>query len=263
MRVNPRAWLLIAACFIAQPGNAQDTHDKASKASSTAALKLEVIDPYLDVHTGPGRGYPVFYVVEQGENVEILTRRPDWYEIKTRRGKTGWVRASQIARTLQPTGEPVDLPTVSYGDFLKNSWRVGMAAGRITGGKEIDDGDMFGANVGYRPLSWVSFDIEFGNFYTPERLGDFYNFNIVLEPFSKWKASPVVFYGQGSMNITLRPKTPAEDIDDSSYDVYGLGVHYYIGRSFVLRGEFRQYSVDIKPNAEDLNSWSVGFNTFF
>ena len=59
------------------------------KSSKTAML--EVIDSYAELHTGPGKGYPVFYVVENTEWIEVLTRRPDWYEVRTEKGKVGWV----------------------------------------------------------------------------------------------------------------------------------------------------------------------------
>ncbi len=42
--------------------------------SSTAVAadeyrKVSVADPYLEMHTGPGRGYPIFHVVDRGETV--------------------------------------------------------------------------------------------------------------------------------------------------------------------------------------------------
>ena len=38
---------------------------------------VSVADPYLELRTGPGRGYPVFHVVDRGETVEIMKRRTD------------------------------------------------------------------------------------------------------------------------------------------------------------------------------------------
>ena len=35
-------------------------------------LELVVTRPYLEMHTGPGRGYPVFYVIGRGESVKVL-----------------------------------------------------------------------------------------------------------------------------------------------------------------------------------------------
>jgi uncharacterized protein YgiM (DUF1202 family) len=37
-------------------------------------LQLFVTEPYLELHTGPGRGYPVQQVVERGESVRVLMR---------------------------------------------------------------------------------------------------------------------------------------------------------------------------------------------
>ena len=62
---------------------------------------VQVVDPYLELHTGPGRGYPVTQVVERGEWVEILKRRTDWFKIRTSQGKEGWAaRAPDVRGAL-------------------------------------------------------------------------------------------------------------------------------------------------------------------
>ena len=40
----------------------------AALQTATAADEYQVVvsDPYLELHTGPGRGYPVFYVIDRG-----------------------------------------------------------------------------------------------------------------------------------------------------------------------------------------------------
>ncbi len=230
--------------------------------AESSATSLEVIDAYVEVHSGPGRGYPIFYVIEQGESVTVLTRRPDWYEVLAKGGRVGWVRASQMARTLQPTGEPVDLPSVSYGDYLKNSWRVGFSVGPFNSG-ELKNADVFTANAGYRPLSWLALDVEYGNFYGSDVRGNLYNFNLLVEPFSHWRASPVLLLGSGKIAIDSQPKLTPLEIDTTSFQVMGLGIHYYLGRSFVVRGEFRSYTVSTDVDDERLDAWKVGFNTFF
>jgi uncharacterized protein YraI len=45
--------------------------------AATAAADAEQVvvqDPYLEFRTGPGRGYPIFYVVDRGEAVSLLRR---------------------------------------------------------------------------------------------------------------------------------------------------------------------------------------------
>ena len=38
-------------------------------------LQLFVTQPYLELHTGPGRGYPVTQVVARGESVDSVMSR--------------------------------------------------------------------------------------------------------------------------------------------------------------------------------------------
>ncbi len=235
--------------------------DKQAAVEDKSVLKLEVIDPYIEMGTGPGRGYPIFHVVEQGEFIEILTRRPGWYEVRARNGRTGWTPASQVARTLQPSGEPVDLPSVSYGDYLKNSWRVGFVAGPFTSGI-LKGSDVFSFNLGYRAWSWLGIDLEAGNLYRSDISGDFTSANLLIEPFSRWRLSPVLIVGKGSMK-TSSHEARFDGIGEFDFDTYGFGLHYYLGRNLVVRSELRAYSATIDNKDERLETWQIGFNTFF
>ena len=48
---------------------------------------VQVTDPFIEMHTGPGRGYPVFYVAGEGEQIKILKRRTDWFKVELQRGE--------------------------------------------------------------------------------------------------------------------------------------------------------------------------------
>lgn len=252
------------------------------EAAKVETMKLEVIDPYVDMHTGPGRGYPVFHVIEQGETIEVLKRRPDWYEIRSSNGKTGWSKASQISRTLQPTGVPVDLPSVGHGDYLKNGWRVGFTGGQIAQG-DIKGADTFSVNAGYRPLSWLGTELEGGKVYSNKVSGDYYGGNVLVEPFPlwnalldpltrwdikakalpNWKLTPYLLFGVGKMALDAQPQHTELGFDRSSYYNYALGANYYLARNFVIRGEYRWYSVSANDDTVKLEEWKFGFSTFF
>ncbi len=226
------------------------------------SVRLEVIDPYLEMHTGPGAGYPVIYTVEQGENIDILTRRPDWYEIKAQNGRTGWVKAAQIARTLLPTGEPVDMPNISYGDFLEDSWRVGFNTGEFSDG-ELSGAQTFTVTGGYRLFSWFGMELEAGKFYDSEVRGRYFGANLSFEPYSEWIVSPSITIGSGEMEVTVQPKQVPLAIEDSSYTQIGLGGSYYLGRNFVISAGYRWYTVSTEQDDERLKRWHIGFNAFF
>lgn len=231
-------------------------------AKATESNWLEVIDPYIEMHTGPGRGYPVFHVIEEGERIQVITRRPDWFEVRMENGKLGWTHARQIARTIQATGVPADIPTVSQGDYLKNSWRVGFSSGQFNDG-EIEGSELFSLNVGYRPLNWLSVELEAGKLFGAEIQGDFMGGNFLIEPFSHWPVSPVVLVGFGSMQIDSQPKLVPTKIDDSDYQQYGLGFNYYLGRNFLFKGDYRAFELSTDNDNVSLAAWTIGLNTFF
>lgn len=253
--------LCLIACVLLVAKASPLLADEVEADTKTQSV-LEVIDAYAEMHTGPGRGYPVFHVVENGESIHIMTRRPDWYEVLTANGKVGWVTASQIARTLQKTGEPVDLPTVSFGDYLKNRWRVGAAFGTFASG-ELKGADTFSANLGYKPVSWMGGELEVGKFYGVDVSGSITSFNLIVEPYSRWRFSPVVVLGGGLLNVDVQPKLVPLDIEQEKFFNYGLRLNYYLGRNFVVRGEYRRISLSSGQSNGDSSTWNLGFSTFY
>lgn len=234
----------------------------ASADTNQGLLRLKVIDPYIEVHSGPGRGYPIFYVIEEGQMIDVLSRRPGWYEVRSDNRKVGWAKAAQISRTLQPTGEPADLPSVSYGDYLKSRWTVGFTTGQFSSG-ELSSSETFTLTAGYRPLEWLGVELEAGKLFGSDIKGELYNANLLFEPFSQWKISPLVIAGTGVMSVNSQPKLVPLDIGDSDFTNYGIGANYYIGRNFLFRGEYRWYSVSTDNGNESVAAWKIGFNTFF
>lgn len=263
---------LVLCIFSASPVFAQFNFLKGiteAQATGEDAVSLKVIDAYADMHSGPGRGYPIFYVVEEGEWIEILTRRPDWYEVRTLRGKVGWVTANQIARTLQDTGEPADLPTVSYGDYQKNNWRVGMVAGNFISG-EFSDASTFNATLGYRPLSWLGLEFESGRILGNDIRGTTTSGNLVFEPFSSWRLSPAMVIGGGQTKIKAQPNLPQLDQNNFDHFQFGVRANFYLGRNFVIRGEYKILALSSSASSdaeeidqEDSGTWNFGFSTFF
>ena len=78
-------------------------------------LQVVVADPYIEMRTGPGRGYPIFHVADRGAEIAVLKRRTDWFEVRTDRGVKGWVQQEQLARTMETTGEPVSRSPIRAG----------------------------------------------------------------------------------------------------------------------------------------------------
>src|SRR6202521_619479 len=86
-----------------------------------------VAEPYLEMHSGPGRGFPVVYVVGRDEIVTVLYSRTDWFKVRAPRGQEGWARRSELALTKLESGEPAPIPP--YPDFATHRWEIGAGYG--------------------------------------------------------------------------------------------------------------------------------------
>ena len=230
----------------------------ASKPGEDGVVILKIEEPFIEMHTGPGRGYPVFNVVEHGETIEILARKTNWYKVRSADNKTGWTKAEQLAHTLKPTGVPVDLPEVGHGDYLKSSSRVGFTMG------ELDGASSYSVTAGYRMLTWAGVELEIGKVFDESVTSGYYGVNIHIEPIPDWTVTPFVSAGLGKFSFDTRQKVLVDAVGSTNYTEYGAGANYYIGRNFVVLGEYRRYSISSPNNSKvGLNAWRIGLSAFF
>ena len=89
----------------------------ASHAADTE--RVQITDPYIELHTGPGRGYPVFFVAAREEWIEIELRHTDWYKVRTAGGKVGWVHRTQLETTLTEHGGKKAFRDIALDDYLR------------------------------------------------------------------------------------------------------------------------------------------------
>ena len=137
-----------------------------------------------------------------------------------------------------------------------------MSAGQFTGG-ELEGFELFSVNVGYRFLSWLGGDVQVGRVFGSEASGDFLGANLYLEPAAHWKLSPFLALGLGEITLGSQPKQISFTQESSDFNSYGIGASFYLGRNFIVKSEYRWYSVSTEDETERLEAWNIGFNTFF
>jgi len=242
---------LIALALLAiVPGHAEADDDPLRT--------VAVADPYLEMHTGPGRGYPIFHVVDRGESVEIIMQRTDWYQVRAENGVEGWVDRAQMELTLQPDGQEVSFEQAKLDDFTNAKWEAGIMAG-----------DFGGANIislytGYSLNPHVSIEV-----WGSQILGNFSNgwmgnVNVVHETWPDWRVSP--FFTLGAGVIHTSPKSTIIQGEDRTDQIghVGAGVRFYATRRFSLRAEYKSYVVfTSRDENEEVEEWKLGFAFFF
>ncbi len=222
------------------------------------ALPVMIEDPYIELHTGPGRGYPIFYVAERGEQIEVLKRRTDWFKIRIQRGEEGWVNDMQLARTFQLNGEPTDLPGFSLADYADRRWEFGVLYGDFGGANVVSTYGAFSMTENLSVELWLSDML--GRFSNSQLV----NVNIVHMLFPEWRASP--FFTLGTGVIHTEPKgTIVATVDRTDNLTHvGVGVRTYISRRLLFRAEYKSYVVfTSRDDNQEISEWQAGFSFFF
>ena len=217
-----------------------------------------VSDPYIELRTGPGRGYPIFYVAGQGDEITAIKRRTDWFKVRTPRAKEGWVHIDEMQHTLDLDGSDIDFGDIDLDDFSSRRWVMGFNGGDFNGASSLS------GYLGYALTPNITVQLE-----GSQILGDFSDgvmasANILMFPFPKWRLSPYFTIGTGI--IKTSPQTTivaAEDREDEIAHA-GLGANLYLSDRFMLRMEYKRHTVlTSRDDNEEIDQWKAGFSIFF
>lgn len=230
----------------------------APAAARDDARAVRVEDPYIELHTGPGRGYPVFYIAERGERITLHRRRTDWFQVRVPRGEQGWVHLEQLQGTLDLDGEPFDVDGFDLGDYAARRWELGVLYGDFGGANAISTYGAFSLTPNVSFELWLSQVL--GRF-SDSKLA---SLNIVHLLYPQRRVSPFFTLGAGTINTDPKATLVATTDRTDSAAHAGFGVRTYISRRFVFRAEYKSYVVfTSRDDNEEIREWKAGFSFFF
>jgi uncharacterized protein YraI len=237
---------------------ASGTTAAAEPAADASTERLEVADAYLELHTGPGRGYPVFFVVPRGDFVEIELRRTDWYRVRTAGGKEGWVHRRQLETTLTAAGGAKSFRDVLVDDYLRRRVELGAAWG------QFDSAPMLKVWTAFRFTDTLSIEGTIGQVQGSFSGTDFWHIGINAEPWSEQRLSPYLGIGVGKFK-----NVPNQSLVDASTTNANLahataGLRYYLSDRFVARVDYTLYTAFISDNdTTEYDAYTIGLSFFF
>jgi len=221
-------------------------------------LQLFVTEPYLELHTGPGRGYPVFHAVPRDESVDVLFRRTDWFKVRTEHGVEGWASQADMLKTVLADGSPFKFDIGDLAGFSSHRYEMGVFAGEYGGANLISAY----WSVSLNPQMAV--EAAAGQFLGRFSNGETVDLGLshVLVADSRW--SPFLMLGVGLAHI--EPKgtlvTPENRTEQTAY--VGGGIRYYMTRRFFMRAEYKAHYIFTKRNEnEEEDEWKLGFGFFY
>jgi hypothetical protein len=221
-------------------------------------MEVQIADPYIELHSGPGSGYPVFHVEEQDAWVEILKRKTDWFKVRTSKGKQGWVAREQLQRTLTPAGEYTDITDATKKEFSFHRWEMGAMGGKF------EDEDVMTVYGGFFFTPKFSAELSASKIFADFSDADMANVSLSIHPFPEWRLSP--FFTLGTGVIKTDPKTTLVQESDSTDQLAhaGAGLRVYLARRFIFRAQYKHYVIFKSSNDnQEIDEWKAGFAVFF
>jgi hypothetical protein len=220
--------------------------------------RVQVTDPYIELHTGPGRGYPVFFVAARGEWVAITLRHTDWYKVTTSGGKQGWVNRYQHETTLTESGERQGFRDIALGDYLQRTVSVGAGYGRFHG----DPMDKFWA--AWRFSDTLSIESTYAQVQGVFSGTSLWHVNLQAEPWSDQRISPFVGIGVGHFKNVPNRSLVTDLTTRARLGDAIIGVNYHLSGRFVVRADYAIYTAFVSDaRSTEYRAATLGISVFF
>lgn len=220
--------------------------------------EVVVTDPYLEMHTGPGKGYPVFFVVGRDDHIQVLKERTAWYLVREHQGREGWVSEQQLSATLELDGTPIKLDIPTIANLTTHRWEGAVMMGDFGGASQIS------LSASYGLTDHLAVGLTLSNPLGNISNGEFATIEISHTMFPEWRISPYFALGTGVIHVSAH-STQVQQVDSTNQLSYvGGGVRMYISRRFMARAEYHSnYTYTSDNQNEETPEWKVGFAFFF
>jgi Bacterial SH3 domain len=244
----------LLACCLALLCADHAAHARADRTPATVVVQ----DAYIDLRTGPGRGFPATRSIERNSSIQLLRQRTDWIKVRTADGREGWVHRAQLERTLTPGGAEVRVAGPTPEARTEHHWEVGLGTG------DFDGANVVIVNGAYALTSNLLLRADVSHL-----LGDYSNgwlgtAGIAHVIMPAWRVSP--FLGIGGGVLTVSPKATLVQAEDRTDSVAyaAIGARGFLTHRFLLQAEYRSYVVfTSRDENEEIDAWTVGFTYFF
>jgi len=243
----------------------------ASAASATAAApaaapvlspdgneQLQIAEPYIELRTGPGRGFPVFFVAQRGDWIEIELRHTDWFRVRTADGKVGWVTRQQLETTLTAGGGRKSFRDILLDDYLSRKFQLGAAWGHFK------SEPMLKLYANYRLSETLSIEGTLGQVQGVFSGTDFWHFDVVTEPWSDRRVSPFFSVGVGRFKNFPNQSLVGATSTNANMGAALVGVRYHLTDRFVVRADYAFYTAFLSDTRiTEFRAWTLGVGFFF
>jgi SH3-like domain-containing protein len=267
MTARPTAPLLAAATLalaaFVLPASAQSTAapvagNGLAAPAAPGVERLRIADPYLEIRTGPGRGYPIFHVAGRDEWVEVLLRRTDWFKVRSQKGAEGWVQRAQLEATLTEAGAAKSFRDILVDDYLSRRVDAGASWGRFK------SEPMLKVWGGWKLSPPFAVEATIGQVQGAFSGTDFWHVDLQVQPWPDQKWSPHASIGFGRLRNVPNLSLVDAVRTDANLAHGQIGVRWHLSDRFMLRADYTLYTAYVSDRrSSEFRAITAGLAFFF
>lgn len=198
--------------------------------------RLVIADPYVELRTGPGRNYPVFYVAARHEAIDVELRHTDWFKVRTESGKEGWVDRAQLENTLTEAGTRKTFRDILIDDYLKRHMEFGAGWGHFS------SQPMLKLWADYNPVDTIAIEATVGEVQGQFSGTTVWHVDVLFEPWADKRVGP--FFGVGVGRNDYAPNASlvgAIPVNSNSANAI-IGVQVHVTDRLIARLDWTEYT---------------------
>jgi len=251
-------WLRLLALLLLVLALTPVAQARHREARQRELLQLFVTEPYLELHTGPGRGYPVTQVIARGDSVDVLFRRTEWFKVRSERGVEGWAAERELLSTTLADGSPFIFNRGDRAGFRSHRWEGGVLTGDYAGATLVE------GFLARSLTDTLKLELHAGQFLGNLSNGEIADLGLNHVFMPRWRISPFVTLGTG-IERTAAKGTLVRPVTQNFQTAYeGFGARYYLTRRCFVRAEYRHHTVFTNTDSNEVKQeWKLGFAFFY
>lgn len=222
-----------------------------------APTMVTVEQAYVDVHTGPGIGFPVFTVIERGHRFNVLAEQGPWFKVQSDRQEVGWVAGEAIAVDAVNHSPRVSFAAAEHAYNSARNYMVGVDGGMLW--RDY----VYRLSGSYHMLKGLHMDMMYAQSAGLYMMSNYYSVGLQWYLWSEQRFSPSLFVAggelQGNPRATLYPalKTQAGFVSG------GLSVRMRMTDRFFIRTGVGIVSIQqSKVSQPNFWEWQIGVQTY-
>lgn len=214
--------------------------------------------PLLELHTAPGRGYPIFHVVEKNQPLRIFKSHTEWYQVETEDGKTGWAHRKNLGALQDTEGRYLNITPPTWKQAHTKPWNISLMAGTLDG------------STAYTPVIGYQFSSNFTleGHYT-QAFGAVSSLNMASlqlnhQPLPHWRLSPYFALSAGRLSTHPNAILVKTQTREDSLVGAGAGLIFYTNAHIALRMEYQKSTLlTHRDTHQEIEQWKAGFSLLF